>query len=64
MRAQTKFWQVRDAEVENIYLTSKNEELESEMGVVKWYIDVFEDGQDTRQIVKLYAVLKKKHNDL
>ncbi len=55
MRAQTKFWQLRDAEVENIFLSSKNQELENEMGVVKWYIDVFEDGQDTRQIVKLYA---------
>ena len=41
-----------------------NERLVNETEVVQWYIDVFEDGQDTRELVKLYAYLKKSHEAL
>lgn len=34
-----------------------------ELSVVKWYIDIFEDGKDTRELVKLYHKLKVKHAD-
>ncbi len=41
-----------------------NERLVNDTEVVQWYIDVFEDGQDTRELVKLYAYLKKAHETL
>ena len=55
MRAQTKLLQARDAEVENIYLKNRNELLMNEVSTVQWYINVFEDGKDTKEIVKLYG---------
>ena len=31
------------------------------MSVVQWYLDVMEDGIDTREISKVYYELKQKH---
>ena len=34
------------------------------MKIVRWYIDVFEDGKDTRDILNMYADLKVEHKKL
>ena len=47
-----------------LFLEAKLRMRDNELSIVKWYIDVFEDGQDTRELAKLYGKLKKKHNDL
>ena len=35
-----------------------------ELKIVDWYIEIFEDGLDTRDIVKHYNKLKKDHASL
>ena len=42
-------------------LKEKVSRYEKELELVQWYVKVFEDGQDTREIVKLYIELKKEH---
>ena len=32
-----------------------------ELELVSWYINVFEDGKDTRELIELYDKLKKEH---
>ena len=32
-----------------------------ELELVSWYINVFEDGKDTRELIGLYDKLKKEH---
>ena len=43
---------------ENAVLNFKNEFLEKKMSVIKWYMDVMEDGIDTREISRVYYELK------
>lgn len=33
----------------------------NEISIIKWYLEVMEDGQDTKEIVKHYGILKKEH---
>lgn len=47
-----------------LFLEAKLRMRDNELSIVKWYIDIFEDGQDTRELAKLYHKLKKKHQDL
>ena len=47
--------------LENKLLVEKNMYYESELSVVKWYLSVMEEGVDTREVVKEYAILKKEH---
>ena len=35
---------------------------ENEASIVKWYLEIMEDGQDTKEIVQQYGILKKDHN--
>ena len=46
---------------QNIALKQKVARYEKELEVVKWYIEVFEDGNDTREIVSQYYAQKKEH---
>ena len=43
---------------ENKSLKEKVTHLESELGIVQWYLSVMEDGVDTREVVKEYFDLK------
>ena len=43
---------------ENVELKAKVENLESEFGILQWYLSVMEDGVDTKEVVKDYAMLK------
>lgn len=36
----------------------------NEASIVKWYLEIMEDGQDTKEIVQQYGILKKDHNSL
>ena len=38
--------------------------MENELFIVKWYMDVMEEGVDTKEIVEKYSVLKKDHKVL
>ena len=51
-------------EQENDYLTKINCQLKRETEVVQWYVQVFEDGKDTKEIVGLYSKLRKEHTKL
>lgn len=42
-------------------LREKVKQLESELGIVKWYITIMEDGIDSKQVVKEYVELKATH---
>ena len=42
-------------------MKDKNEALENETSIVKWYIAVLEEGHDTREVIGLYEKLKKEH---
>ena len=39
------------------------EQFKNEADIVHWYLDVMEEGLDTREIVKQYATLKKDHTN-
>ena len=43
-------------------LRQENSQQATELDMVKWYITVFEDGKDTREIVRLYSLLKIDHD--
>ena len=64
MTTVTKFWEQKQLEVDNIYLTKKNEYLVNENSCIKWYIEVLEGGQDTKEVIELYAKLKQRHTKL
>ena len=49
---------------QNFQMKMKIKQYEDELEIVKWYIQVLEDGIDTRQIVKEYYQLKKEHSVL
>ena len=49
---------------ENLEMKSKIRQLESETEIVAWYLKVMEEGVDTKEIVKEYSILKKKHKHL
>ena len=51
-------------EQDNEYLTKVNTQLKRETEAVQWYIQVFEGGQDTRDIVEIYSKLKANHTKL
>ena len=40
------------------------EKQKDDIKVVQWYIDVLEDGKDTRELVGLYYEVNKKHKEL
>ena len=46
---------------QNIALKNKVAQYEKELEVVKWYIEVFENGNDTREVVQLFLEQKKEH---
>ena len=46
---------------QNIALKNKVAQYEKELEVVKWYIDVFENGNDTRNIMQQFLEQKKEH---
>ena len=49
---------------DNATMAAKIEQLENELFIVKWYMDVMEEGVDTKEIVEKYSVLKKDHKVL
>ena len=49
---------------ENAMMAEKIKSLENETDIVKWYLEVMEDGVDTRELVEKYADLKKEHKTL
>ena len=49
---------------QNVDLQRKNKQLTDELEVVKWYIEVFEEGNDTREILNLHHNLSEDHRNL
>ena len=45
-------------------LKAKVAQYEQELEVLQWYIQVFEDGKDTKEILAQYYTLKKEHEVL
>ena len=45
---------------QNIALKNKVAQYEKELEVVKWYIEVFENGNDTREIASQFLEQKKE----
>ena len=43
---------------ENVELKAKIENLENELDILQWYHSVMEEGVDTREAIKDYALLK------
>ena len=62
--ASTNYWKnvQRDAEYEELLV--KVEQQKEELKIVRWYLDVFEDGNDTRDILNMYSALKVKFKKL
>ena len=48
-------------EQQNITLKEKVERYEKELELVNWYIQVLEDGIDTKEIAQHFYGLKKEH---
>ena len=46
---------------QNFTLKKKVAQYEKELEVVNWYIQVFEDGRDTREIAQQFYEHKKEH---
>jgi len=46
---------------ENRALRSELEACQNELYIIKWYLEVMEGGTDTREVVKEFATLRKKH---
>ena len=46
---------------ENIVLKQKNTAMKNEISIVNWYLDVMEEGIDSKQVMQEYAMLKKTH---
>lgn len=49
---------------ENGQLRARVTQLENELSIVEWYLDVLEQGIDTKEIIVEYTKLKKKHKRL
>ena len=48
-------------EIENAGMRTRINQLEKELEIVQWYLDVLEQGIDTKQIVKEFVKLMKEH---
>ena len=46
---------------ENLVLKQKNTAMKNEISIVNWYLDVMEEGIDSKQVMQEYAMLKKTH---
>ena len=46
---------------QNLALKKKVAQYEKELEIVNWYVDVFEDGNDTKEIVQQFYEHKKEH---
>ena len=44
---------------ENGKMRAKITQLEEELGIVKWYMEVMESGVDTTELTKEYTILKR-----
>lgn len=64
LTVQQQYWQMYSLQQDNEELVRFNTQLQQEAEIVQWYISVFEDGQDTREILELYSKLKVKHRKL
>ena len=42
-------------------LKENNTAMKNEISIVNWYIDVMEEGIDSKQVMKEYSMLKKTH---
>ena len=42
-------------------LKQKNTAMKNEISIVNWYLDVMEEGIDSKQVMQEYAMLKKTH---
>ena len=49
---------------ENTMLNAKVKQQDKELEVVKWYIEILEEGVDTKQLAQEYQKLKKDHRQL
>ena len=49
---------------ENAEMAEKINVLENGLEIVNWYLSVMEQGVDTKEVVKKYAVLTKEHKIL
>ena len=49
---------------ENAEMVEKIKVLENGLEIVNWYLSVMEQGVDTKEVVKKYAVLTKEHKIL
>ena len=45
-------------------LKEKVSQLQDELLIVKWYLEVMEQGVDSKEVIREYAILKKKHKIL
>ena len=64
LAAATSYWRGKATNEKVEELTAKVNQANEEMKIVRWYIDVFEDGKDTRDILNMYADLKVEHKKL
>ena len=49
---------------ENTMLNAKVKQQDKELEVVKWYIEILEEGVDTKQLAQEYQKLKNDHRQL
>ena len=64
LQARLEKQEMPKLKAENATMAARIEQLESELYIVKWYMDVMEEGVDTKEIVQKYADLKKEHRIL
>lgn len=58
MNATTAYWKNFLNNNEVMELETKVKQMSEELKIVNWYLDVFEDGNDTRDILNMYSSLK------
>ena len=49
---------------ENGSMKAKISQLENELSIVQWYLEIMEGGSDTKQIVLEFAKLKREYKVL
>ena len=49
---------------ENERLKEHLEQLKNEVNIINWYLDIYEDGGDTKEVIEQYAILKNEHKKL
>ena len=49
---------------ENERLKEHLEQLKNEVSIINWYLDIYEDGGDTKEVIEQYAILKNEHKRL